>query len=330
MMAWRLTPLPERKGTGVGARLGRALLLIRKGTGRGIEPRPMPPTLNPSLLGRGLGLAATLVATAAAAQPPSVPPGMQWLYGSGEGAATGIQDYRAFRDYVLAAARHRPRSSVVIAGGATLAAPRFVPCGGRPLAVVLDADETVLQNLGFEYDDATHPGRPYDQQRWNLWERTGANAVLPIPGAVAALAAVRRAGVTVIFNSNRLAANAEGSEAALNGAGLGPARHGATLWLQNDVAPGSAKDPRRAAISARYCVIAMAGDQLGDFSDLFNARTLSVAERRRLVTTGAVADLWGNGWFILSNPVYGTGLRGGIDEVFPADRRWPADRGGNH
>jgi predicted secreted acid phosphatase len=273
-----------------------------------------------------------VVGTSASAQPaaPSVPPGMQWLYGSGEGAATGIQAYRAFRDYVLAAARHRPRNSVVLADGATLAAPRFVPCGRGPLAVVLDADETVLQNLGFEYDDATHPGRPYDQQRWNNWERTGANAVLPIPGAAAALAAVRRAGVTVIFNSNRLAANAEGSEAALNGAGLGPARHGATLWLQNDVAPGSAKDPRRAAISARYCVIAMAGDQLGDFSDLFNVRTLSVPERRRLATAGAVANLWGNGWFILSNPVYGTGLRGGVDEVFPADRRWPADQGGNH
>jgi len=276
-----------------------------------------------------IGLAAMLAAASAAAQPPSVPPGMQWLYGSGEGGATNIQAYHAFRDYVLAAARHRPRNSVVLADGATLAAPRFVTCGRRPLAVVLDADETVLQNLGFEYDDATHPGRPYDQQRWNSWEQTGANAVLPIPGAVTALAAVRRAGVTVIFNSNRLAANAAASEAALNGAGLGPARHGATLWLQNDVAPGSAKDPRRAAISARYCVIAMAGDQLGDFSDLFNARGLAVADRRRAATSGALANLWGNGWFVLSNPVYGTGLRGTIDDVFPADRRWPAAQGGN-
>jgi 5'-nucleotidase (lipoprotein e(P4) family) len=276
------------------------------------------------------GLAALLAAGSAAAQPPSVPPGMQWLYGSGEGGATGIQAYHALRAYVLAAARHRPSYSVVLADGATLAAPHFVPCGRRPLAVVLDADETVLQNLGFEYDDATHPGRPYDQQRWNSWEQTGANAVLPVPGAVTALQAVRRAGVTVIFNSNRLAAYAEANEAALNGAGLGPARHGATLWLQNDVAPGSGKDPRRAAISARYCVIAMAGDQLGDFSDLFNVRGVAVAERRRLATTGAIANLWGNGWFVLSNPVYGTGLRGNVDDVFPADRRWPADQGGNH
>jgi 5'-nucleotidase (lipoprotein e(P4) family) len=254
---------------------------------------------------------------------------MQWLYGSGESAATSIQAYRALRDYILAAARHRPRESVVLAEGSTLAAPRFVPCGRRPLAVVLDADETALQNVGYEYDDATHPGRPYDQERWNAWERSGANQVLPVPGSVAALAAVRRAGVTVIFNSNRLAVNAAANEAALNGAGLGPVRHGATLWLQGDVAPGSNKDPRRAAIAARYCVIAMAGDQLGDFSDLFNARTLSVPERRRLAGSDAIANLWGNGWFVLSNPVYGTGLRGTIDDIFPADRRWPADQGGH-
>jgi 5'-nucleotidase (lipoprotein e(P4) family) len=274
-----------------------------------------------------------VLAGGANAQAPApehrVPPGMQWLYGSGEGAASSIQAYHAFRNFVVAAARRRPRDSVVLAEGATLDAPRFVPCGRRPLAVVLDVDETALQNIGYEYDDAAHPGRPYDQERWNRWEATGAGAVLPIPGAVAALRAIRAARVTVIFNSNRMAVRDAASEAALNGAGLGPARHGETLYLQGDVAPGSAKDPRRAAISRRYCVIAMAGDQLGDFSDLFNARTLSVPDRRRAATGGRFASLWGNGWFVLSNPVYGSGLRGTIDEVFPADKRWSDPAGGN-
>jgi 5'-nucleotidase (lipoprotein e(P4) family) len=281
------------------------------------------------MIRRGLALGALLLAGAASAQPANPPAGMQWLYGSGEGAASSIQAYRGFRDYVLAKARSRPRWSVVLAPGATLAAPRFLPCGRRPLAVVLDADETALQNVGFEYDDASHPGRAYDQERWNRWERTGANAVLPIPGAPAALAAIRRAGVTVIFNSNRMAENAAQTEAALNGAGLGPVAHGRTLWLLGDVAPGSAKDPRRAAISRRYCVIAMAGDQLGDFSDLFNARGLGVAERRRAAASAPFAHLWGNGWFVLSNPVYGSGLRGTLDDVFPADRRWSDPQGGN-
>lgn len=286
---------------------------------------------------RGLAIGALLVADVAPAQtsatPPSAPAnppaGMQWLYGSGEGGAASLQAYRAFRDYVLRRARARPRFSVVLAEGSTLEAPRFIPCGRRPLAVVLDVDETALQNLGFEYDDASHPGRPYDQERWNRWERTGGQAVLPMPGAVYALQAIRHNGVTVIFNSNRMAATASQSEAALNGAGLGPAQHGRTLWLQGDVAPGSAKDPRRAAISRRFCVVAMAGDQLGDFSDLFNPRGFAVPERRRAATTAPFAGLWGQGWFILSNPVYGSGLRGNLDDVFPADRRWSDPQGGN-
>jgi hypothetical protein len=32
--------------------------------------------------------------------------------------------------------------------------------------------------------------------------------------------------------------------------------------------------------------------------------------------------LWGHGWFVLPNPVYGTALKGDIDDVFPKDRRW--------
>jgi 5'-nucleotidase (lipoprotein e(P4) family) len=278
-----------------------------------------------------IAVAAVALAGSAQAQAPEprVPAGMQWLYGSGEGAASSIQAYHGFRDFVLAAARARPRDSVVLAEGSTLESPRFVPCGRRPLAVVLDADETVLQNIGYEYDDAVHPGRPYDQERWNRWEASGAGAVLPMPGAFSALRAIRAARVTVIFNSNRMAVRAAASEAALNGAGVGPARHGETLWLQGDVAAGSAKDPRRAAISRRYCVIAMAGDQLGDFSDLFNARALAVADRRRAAAGGRFASLWGNGWFMLSNPVYGSGLRGTIDDVFPADKRWSDPQEGN-
>jgi 5'-nucleotidase (lipoprotein e(P4) family) len=275
----------------------------------------------------GTGAPAATAPTVAAAEP-RVPPGMQWLYGSGEAVASSLQAYDAFRDHVLAAARSRPAQSVVLEPGSTLASPRFAPCGEKPLAVVLDVDETAIQNLGYEYDEAVR-GRSYDAQIWNRWEQTGAEFVAPIPGAVDALRAIRGAGVAVIFNSNRLAANAAQSEAALNVAGLGPARHGETLFLQGDVAAGSGKDPRRAAIAGRYCVIAMAGDQLGDFSDLFNARTLAVPDRRRAAAAGPFALLWGNGWFMLSNPVYGPSLRGTFDEVFPADKRWSDSQGEN-
>jgi 5'-nucleotidase (lipoprotein e(P4) family) len=281
------------------------------------------------MIGRGLALAIVLLAGTASAQPAprSPPPAMQWMYGSGESAASSIQAYHAFRNYVVATARRRPVYSVVLAPGATLAAPRFLPCGRRPLAVVLDVDETALQNLGHGYDEAVR-GRVYNQEIWNRYEETGQRAVLPMPGAVAALAAIRRAGVTVIFNSNRLSRYAAQTRAAIEGAGLGPAVHRRTLWLKGDIGTSSNKDPRRAEISRRYCVIAMAGDQLGDFSELFNADGVGVRPRR-VAAGGAYARMWGNGWFMLSNPVYGPGLRGTFDDVFPADRRWSDPQGGN-
>lgn len=262
--------------------------------------------------------------TSAGAVP--VPPGMQYLYGSGEAAALSVQAYQALWSYVRNRALDRQTGgnawSVVLAPEGTLAAPKFTSCEKKPLAVVLDIDETALLNLGYEASDAQRQGA-YDEQRWERWEQTGADRVAAVPGAVDALQAARREGVTVIFNSNRLAANAAQTEAAIDGAGLGPAEHGKTLWLRgDDGTTSSAKDARRWQIADRYCVIALVGDQLGDFSDLFNAKELGPAMRRNAATETMVAPLWGAGWFMLPNPVYGSGLKGGFDEVFPADKRW--------
>jgi 5'-nucleotidase (lipoprotein e(P4) family) len=260
-------------------------------------------------------------------QSPQVPAGMQYLYGSGESAALSEQAYNTLVDAVrrriasekadLKAATDRV--SVVLAPGATLDQPTTLPCGNLPRAVVFDVDETLLLNLGFEYDDALHPGRSYDAERWTQWEQTGADKVAAIPGAVKALTQLRAMGVTVIFNTNRDAATASFTEAALDHAGLGPAKHGDTLFLRGDVDGKAGKDGRRAAIAQRYCVVAMGGDQLGDFSDLF-VGTPTV--RREAVQGAALAGFWGRFWFVLPNPVYGTGLKGGFDEIFPADKRW--------
>lgn len=248
----------------------------------------------------------------------TVPPGYQFLYGSGEAAALSRQ---AFRGLVTLAVADRDRHgghSVVLAADATLAAPSWVDCGAKPHAAVFDADETVLLNLGAEEQAARHPG-PFDARQWTRWERTGAAAVAPVPGAVEAFAALRRAGVTVIINTNRDVATAAGTVAALEAAGLGSFTPGETLFLRDGP---SGKDGRRATIAQRYCVVAMAGDQLGDFSDLFAAIS-SPPVRRAAADAGAIGERWGNGWFVLPNPVYGSGLKGGFDDVFPLDKRWP-------
>ena len=262
--------------------------------------------------------------TSIAAAPVTVdgvPAGMQYLYASGEAAAASIQAWNALVGYVRA---QRTPTSVVLAPGATLAAPSWSACGSKPKAAVFDVDETVLLNLGFEYDAST--GRPWSEPRWQEWERTGIKQVAPVPGALAALTQLRAMGVTVVFNSNRAAANAAQTQAAIEAAGLGPARHGETLFLAGDDATGSKKDGRRATIAARYCVVAMGGDQLGDFSDLFNAGQTPAA-RRAVVQSPAITAKWGAGWFVLPNPVYGTALKGSRDEVFPPAIHWAPTQG---
>ena len=165
-------------------------------------------------------------------------------------------------------------------------------------------------------------GKDFDPVIWNAWEKSGAGKALAMPGAIDALKIMRDAGVTIIANTNRTAANAKGTEDTLRMAGLGEFKHKDTLYLMGDDATGSSKDGRRAAIAAKYCVIALAGDQLGDFVQAFNAKGLSVADRRKLATNSAIADMWGNGWFLFSNPVYGPSIRGGYDEIFTADTKW--------
>nr|WP_286207726.1 HAD family acid phosphatase [Hephaestia sp. MAHUQ-44] len=214
--------------------------------------------------------------------------------------------------------------SVVLAPGATFEEPKFADCGEKPLAVVFDVDETAVLNLGFEADQAKRGGE-YDQQRWLRWEQTGQAQVAPVPGVLDAVAIARQAGVTVIFNSNRSVDNAAATAAMLKQAGFGDVAYGDTLWLASAGEHG--KDRRRWAISQQYCVIAQVGDQLGDFTDLFNATTPDVADRRASVSAKNVEWLWGLGWFLLPNPVYGSALKGSFNEVFPNHKQWtdPAD-----
>ena len=286
----------------------------------------------------GLALTACAAQPRAAAAPSAsepatiaaVPPGFQYLYGSGEAVALDRQAYNSLVDAVrrrLASEKADPaaeRTSAVLAPTATIDQPVTLPCGDKPRAVVFDVDETLLLNLGYEYDEATHQGRPYDETRWTRWEQTGVDMVAAVPGALWAVDELRRLGVVVVFNSNRSAANAAFTEAALDHAGLGPAKHGDTLWLKGDLGSGSGKDSRRQAIAERYCVVAMGGDQLGDFSDLFTGLP---QERRAKAEAPAIWGMWGRFWFVLPNPVYGSGLKGSADEVFPADKRW-SDPGG--
>jgi 5'-nucleotidase (lipoprotein e(P4) family) len=280
------------------------------------------------ILAAALALGAAAASAQAAPEAPP-PPGMQFLFGSGEAVALSEQAYNVLVDHVAMVLRSRrpgPRQSVVLAPGATLDQPVTLPCGRKPPAAVFDMDETSILNLGYEYDQA-RTGAASTGDRWLRWERTGIDKVAAVPGAERAFDALRRLGVTVIVNTNRDAAAADETERALAGAGLGAFRHGRTLFLRGDADGKPGKDGRRAEIARHYCVVAMGGDQLGDFSDLFAG---SPPARREAVRSPAIQGFFGRFWFVLPNPVYGAGLAGSWDDVFPPDKRWtdPGPQGG--
>ncbi|WP_411340750.1 HAD family acid phosphatase [Sphingopyxis sp. J-6] len=260
-------------------------------------------------------------AAAAPAEAGKPPVPLQFLYGSAE-AAIAVRAVNArIAGYGVWRVKERPRDSVVLAPGATMDAPRFEPCGDKPFAAVFDADETLIWNIA-PMRLFAEKGGAFDLAVWDQWEKTGAGKAKAMPGTVEMVNALRAAGITVIANTNRSAGNAKGSEDTLRAAGLGEFRHGETLFLMGDDAGGSSKDPRRATIASKYCVIILGGDQLGDFSQQFNAKELPAAQRMALATGPAATALWDKGWFLFPNPVYGPWQTLGQDDVFSTDSEW--------
>lgn len=216
------------------------------------------------------------------------PPG-----GGGEAAAYSLQAYQALWNHLAAQAERRRRGealqSVVLAPGTTLDAPGYAACGSKPLAVVFDLDESA--------DKAADPDAP-----WRRWKGDGSDAVLATPGAVEGIDAARREGIAVIFTTRRSPESAPGVTGLLDQLGFGRFEPGRTLILAGGTDAAKGDEQVRQVIAAGYCVVALVGDSLNDFSSLFESAS-DAGKRQTAATETMVAPLWGAGWFILPNPV---------------------------
>jgi acid phosphatase len=178
-------------------------------------------------------------------------------------------------------------------------------------AVVMDLDETVLDNSGFQ-SFLDREKLDYSDALWDSWEKDYGDEVRLIPGAKGFITAAENLGVTVVYLSNRLTTNSAATKSAL--ARLGLNINGIDDRLLLKPAGGSSdKTARRKAADQKYLVLMYFGDNLRDFSEEFAAPKLSetdqagqmkaIAERRARVDRAAYR--WGNDWIILPNPVYG-------------------------
>lgn len=310
MAAWE-TGRPEARRKAGAAALGLALLLGACATAPAARPVPPPP---------------------AAAAPVS--PALQattWTYGTAEAAMLAEASFRALVDKA-----ESRLGNLYFGSGFESAIVREVE-GGRARmrdcdltfrrpAVVFDIDETLVWNMGAQADQVRRAAA-FDPKRWARWEKDGGDRLVAVPGAVAAVEALRKLGITPVFNSNRSAAHAAATVRALARLGLGEAVHGDTLWLEGDADGSSRKHARRVAIAERFCVLAQVGDQMGDFADAIDfapdGSRRPPAERTRVAAT-VFGPLWGERWFLIPNPMYGRWNDPPLtlDDVVPEAARW--------
>ncbi|HET6432012.1 5'-nucleotidase, lipoprotein e(P4) family [Dyella sp.] len=178
---------------------------------------------------------------------------------------------------------------------------RVTPAAGLKPAVVLDVDETALDNSPYQAR-LIKSGGEYNEADWAAWCQQ--EAARALPGAVAFTQFAAKHGIAVIFVSNRakdldrvtldnlrkVGFPVSGSDAFL---GLG-------TFVEGCEQIGTEKGCRRQLISRKYRVLMQIGDQIGDFADVI---ANNAAGREQ-----AVADYlswFGTRWFMLPNPTYG-------------------------
>lgn len=181
-------------------------------------------------------------------------------------AALPAHDWRSMVTYVanIVQARTRPVDGAVLAPQAGADTLRFLPCGAKPYAVIVDAEGTVLPRLDAPKGATVGP----DEAR-------------------RAFGDLKFAQVAVIFTSSRPPAEITATEQALESAGLGPAMQGRELLSAADGALGATKPALRIAVANQYCVLALVGDELDDFIGLGGEQGLPAS----------ISARWGAGWF---------------------------------
>jgi 5'-nucleotidase (lipoprotein e(P4) family) len=165
-----------------------------------------------------------------------------------------------------------------------------------PCAIITDVDETILDNSPNQALMVKNH-KSFNSNDWQQWcEMRSAKA---LPGAVDFFRYAAAKGVKTFYITNRETAQRAATLDNLKAAGF-PEVTDETLMVRTD--PNDAtKEPRRNAVRQKYTVVMLLGDNLNDFSDIFERK--SVAERFAAVES--VRANFGSLFIVLPNPMYG-------------------------
>jgi len=211
-------------------------------------------------------------------------------------------EFRASAHQAYTAARHALGEALADATwSASLEQQQAGGYEGLPPAVVLDVDETVLDNSPYQAalvrDDAA-----FTPESWNAWVDQA--RARPVPGALEFTRQAAEQGVAVVYVTNREHSLEAATRRNLQTEGFPlaqEAQYDALLMKNEQDDWGSDKGSRRRVVAERFRILLLLGDNLGDFlSDVRG--TLQERDQR----AGPHAAYWGSRWIVLPNPQYGS------------------------
>jgi 5'-nucleotidase (lipoprotein e(P4) family) len=164
----------------------------------------------------------------------------------------------------------------------------------RKRAVIVDVDETVLDNSRYQAE-LILKHEPYSSASWTAWcKRAEAGA---LPGAVEFLRYAASRRVRVFYVTNRRQADKAATIANLKQLDF-PDVSEQTVMVRID---GASKESRRQEISRQYRIVLLLGDNLADFSNVFEGKTTE----ERAAAVDAAWKKFGTQFIVLPNPMYG-------------------------
>ena len=173
----------------------------------------------------------------------------------------------------------------------------------KPLAIIADVDETVLDNSPYDGKLILN-NTTYNRESWVEWGNL--EIAEAIPGSLEFLKYASEKNVEIFYISNRYSEQLDATVNNLKKLGCPDAKKSNVL-LRSDK---RSKSDRRKSVYKDYEVIMLLGDNLADFNDDFEEK---ISEERTKFTDKLSND-FGTKLIILPNPNYGDWESNGIFE----------------
>jgi 5'-nucleotidase (lipoprotein e(P4) family) len=169
---------------------------------------------------------------------------------------------------------------------------------GLPPAVIVDVDETMLDNSAYQARLIKN-NEVFNDQTWNAW--VDERAALAIPGAKEFSMFANARGVRIIYLSNRDVSTTEATRANLEATGFADATTTNNFLFRDKANGRDTKGQRRAIAAQQFRIVMLIGDNFGDFHEGYKT---NLEGRQKLYNEHR--DYWGSRWIMLANPTYGS------------------------